>query len=142
MIARGHVKDKDEAFQKFLARGRPAYAERFRLSPMDSIQMIRAAGGVPVLAHPCSLKLGQKALRALLQELRAAGLAGVEVFHSEHNPERTQLYQRLANDLGLACTGGSDFHGMLMPDIKIGRGFGGLRVPDDLLPRLEEHLQK
>ena len=137
LIARGHVKDKDEAFGKLLARGRPAYAERFRLSPTDSIQMIRSAGGVAVLAHPCSLKLGQKQLRALLQELRAVGLGGVEVYHSEHNPSQTRLYLRIANDLGLACTGGSDFHGSLMPDIKLGRGFGGLRVPSDLLPKLE-----
>ena len=137
MIARGHVTDKDEAFQKFLARGRPAYAECFRLSPADSFQMIRAAGGVPVLAHPCSLKLGQKQLRALLMELKEQGLAGVEVYHSEHNPSQTKLYHRLATDLGLAATGGSDFHGALMPDIKLGRGFGRLRVPDELLPPLE-----
>ena len=137
MIARGHVKDKDEAFAKFLARGRPAYAERFRLSPADSILMIREAGGVPVLAHPCSLKLGQKQLRILLLELREAGLEGVEVYHSEHNPQQTQLYHRLATDCGLAVSGGSDFHGSLMPDIKLGRGFGGLRVADDLLPKLE-----
>lgn len=137
LIARGHVKDKGEAFGKLLARGRPAYAERFRLSPTDSIQMIRAAGGVAVLAHPCSLKLGQKQLRALLQELREAGLGGVEVYHSEHNASQTRTYLRLANDLGLACTGGSDFHGTLMPDIKLGRGFDRLRVSAELLPKLE-----
>ncbi len=137
LIARGHVQDKAEAFSKLLARGRPAYAERFRLSPAASIQMIRAAGGVAVLAHPCSLKLGQKALRALLVELCAAGLGGLEVYHSEHNPSQTRLYHRLATELGLALTGGSDFHGALMPDIKLGRGFGGLRVPADLLPKLE-----
>ena len=137
LIARGHVKDKDEAFARFLARGRPAYAERFRLSPADSIRMIRAAGGVAVLAHPCSLQLGQNALRALLMELRDAGLEGVEVLHSEHNPGQTRLYQRLANDLGLVATGGSDFHGRLMPDIRLGRGFGGLRVPDEVLAKLE-----
>ena len=137
LIARGHVKDKDEAFGKLLARGQPAYAERFRLSPADSISMIRAAGGVAVLAHPCSLKLGQKQLRALLLELRAAGLEGLEVYHSEHNPSQTRLYHRLATDLGLALSGGSDFHGTLMPDIKLGYGFGGLRVPAELLPKLE-----
>jgi predicted metal-dependent phosphoesterase TrpH len=137
LIKRGHVKDKDEAFAKFLARGRPAYAERFRLSPAESIRMIRSAGGVPVLAHPCSLKLGQKQLRALLMELRTAGLEGLEVYHSEHHPNQTRLYHRLATELGLVMTGGSDFHGALMPDIKLGRGFGGLRVPADLLPKLE-----
>ncbi len=137
LIKRGHVKDKNEAFARFLARGRPAYAERLRLLPADSIRMIRDAGGVPVLAHPCSLKLGQKHLRALLLDLRAAGLEGLEVYHSEHNPSQTRLYQRLATELGLALTGGSDFHGALMPDIQLGRGFGGLCVPADLLPKLE-----
>jgi predicted metal-dependent phosphoesterase TrpH len=137
LIKRGHVKDKDEAFARLLARGRPAYAERLRLSPGDSIRMIRKAGGVPVLAHPCSLKLGRKQLRALLQELCSAGLEGLEVYHSEHNPSQTRLYHSLASELGLAMSGGSDFHGVLMPDIKLGRGFGGLRVPVDLLPKLE-----
>lgn len=137
LIARGHVKDKDEAFARFLARGKPAYAERFRLTPAASIQMIRAAGGVAVLAHPCSLKLGQKQLRALLVELRDAGLGGVEVYHSEHNAAQTKLFQRLATELGLALTGGSDFHGALTPDLKLGRGFGALRIPDELLHALE-----
>lgn len=136
LIKRGHVKDKDEAFTRFLARGRPAYAERLRLSPVESIQMIRNAGGVPVLAHPCSLKLGQKQLRELLMMLRSVGLEGIEVYHSEHNLGQTRQYYRLAAEMDLAMTGGSDFHGTLMPDIKLGCGFGSLHVSVELMEQL------
>jgi len=137
LIARGRVADKEEAFDRYLARGQPAYVERFRLMPAATLQLIRAAGGVAVLAHPHSLKMGRKELRALVMELCAAGLEGLEVLYPEHAPDEVRQYRALARELNLVPTGGSDFHGVLSPDIQLGRGFGALRVPDDVLPRLE-----
>ena len=137
LIARGYVRDKEEAFARFLARGQPGYAERFRLTPEDSIRCIRAAGGVPVLAHVGTLKLGAKELRKLVTQLRDQGLEGLEIFYPEHHPAQVRRYRDLAKDLNLAQTGGSDFHGALSPHIKLGRGFGSLQVPDDLLAKLE-----
>ncbi|MCX6995754.1 MAG: hypothetical protein NTV49_01380, partial [Kiritimatiellaeota bacterium] len=136
MIARGYVRDKDEAFGRYLASGQPAYAARFRMTPAESIQRIRAAGGVPVLAHLGTLALGRKDLRALAMQLRDQGLEGLEVYYPEHAPAQVRQYRDLAKDLNLAVTGGSDFHGTLSPHIKLGRGFGALQVPDDLLAKL------
>ena len=136
MVARGFVRDRDEAFVKFLARGRPGYAERRKFAPDESIRLIRAAGGVPVLAHPFSLDLHTRRLRALLAPLREAGLEGIEAWYPIHPPSRTRAYLRLAEELDLVPTGGSDFHGAGKPDIRLGRGFGGLRVPDDIVDRL------
>lgn len=134
--AGGYVREKSEAFERYLAKGRPAYVDRYRLSPADSIAAIRAAGGVPVLAHPFTLQLNRRALRLCVKELVSQGLEGIEVHYSEHSAERKSHYDSLVRAFDLVATGGSDFHGALNPDIEMGRGFGNLSVSDDLLDGL------
>lgn len=133
LIAKGYAKDKDEVFTKYLGKGKVAYMERFRLTPKDAIAAIAGAGGVPVLAHPFTLKLSSEKLRRYVRELAELGLRGVEVHYSEHAQDRVELYKLLATENGLLMTGGSDFHGILNPNIHLGRGFGSLRVADDVL---------
>jgi predicted metal-dependent phosphoesterase TrpH len=137
LINHGYVKDTTEAFKKYLAKGKPAYVDRRRLSPSDSIMLIQAAGGVPVLAHPFTLHLGKWDLRRELKQLREYGLEGVEAYYSEHKPDMVREYLKLAKDYGLIVTGGTDFHGETTPDIKLGRGFGSLEIPDSLVADLE-----
>lgn len=137
MIAKGYARDKKDAFDRFLARGKPAYAERRRLDPAGTMELIRGAGGVPILAHPFTLKLAGGALKRALQELADVGLMGLEVYYSEHTPDMQRTYAKLAKDLGLIGTGGSDFHGAVSPGIHMGRGFGSLKVPDDVLDQIE-----
>lgn len=137
MLEKGYVANKDEAFDRFLGKGKPAYAERRRLSALDSVAMIVAAGGVPVIAHPFTLGISDAELRKLLGELHEAGLQGVEVYYSEHAAPMVEKYGKLAGDLGLVATGGSDFHGAMAPGIRMGRGFGNLQVPDEVVPALE-----
>jgi len=136
MVEKGYVRSCEEAFEKYLAKGRPAYVDRFRLSPAESVRMIREAGGVAVLAHPFTLELDNGGLRKLLVGLKDSGLQGMEVYYSEHSPEQTRRYLALAKEMGLLPTGGSDFHGAVNPAIRLGIGFGNLRVPDDVLPAL------
>ena len=137
MIEKKFVNNKDEAFDRYLGRGKPAYADRRRLSPSASVKLIRDAGGVAVLAHPFTLNLKTQQLHSLLIELRAAGLAGIEVFYPEHNADMQREYQNLAKDMNLVATGGSDFHGAMSPDIRMGSGFGSLRIPDEIVARLD-----
>lgn len=137
MLEKGYVANKDEAFDRFLGKGKPAYAERRRLSALDSVAMIVAAGGVPVIAHPFTLGISDAELRKLLGELHEAGLQGVEVYYSEHAAPMVDKYGKLAGELGLVATGGSDFHGAMAPGIRMGRGFGNLQVPDEVVPALE-----
>ena len=92
---------------------------------------------MPVLAHPSTLQLGNKALRKTLGEYRDMGLQGVEVYYSEHTHDMEQVYKQMARELGLAMSGGSDFHGDVNPKIRMGIGFGRLRVPDTLVAELE-----
>ena len=136
LIARGYVKTKQQAFDQYLANGKPGYVDRFRFSPSDSIDAILGAGGVPVLAHPSTLGLSSRDLRKLIGELKEQGLGGLEVYYSEHSPEVRRRYGKWAKEFGLLAVGGSDFHGALNPKINIGVGFGALNVPDEIAVEL------
>lgn len=136
MIAKGYVRDKRDAFDRYLARGKPAYAERRRLDPGGTLELIRGAGGVPVLAHPFTLKLSLMKLKSHLEGLRAQGLQGLEVYYSEHTPAMQADFARLAKSLDLVATGGTDYHGKVSPGIRLGVGFGSLRIPDAIFDEI------
>ena len=135
---KGYVKSKKEAFAKLIGQGCPGYAERYRLSPEEGIELIHGAGGLAVLAHPFTLGVGARELREHLVWLKSVGLDGLEVYYSEHSEQRTRLYTKLTQDLGLLKTGGSDFHGAANPNIRLGIGFGNLQVPVELMRPLRE----
>ena len=117
----GYVRDLQEAFDKYLGWRKPAYVSKFRFPPDQALTMIREAKGIPVLAHPFTLNLGSAyALKNLVIELKGLGLAGLEVFYSEHTPEQEALYLKLAQELDLLITGGSDYHGLNKPEISLG----------------------
>lgn len=122
MVRRGLVAGPTEAFEKYLARGRPAYVERERMSPRDTIRALREGGVLAALAHPVQLACDNRAqLETILRDLIAHGLNGIEVYHSDHTPEQTRTYLDLARTYDLAVTGGSDFHGATKPDVMMGR---------------------
>ena len=106
LVAGGHVANIQEAFDAYLASGRPAFVSRRGSTPAEVIGILRLAGGIASLAHP-----GKIGLDALLAPLAAAGLAAVEVFHPDHDGALTEKYDELATLHGLARSGGSDFHG-------------------------------
>lgn len=105
MVNAGYAVSVRDAFQKWLGRGLPAYVERKKLSPFEAVEIIRAAGGAPVLAHP-----GCGVPDALLQPLINAGIYGIEAYHPEHSPQMEKKYARIALHHRLAALGGSDFH--------------------------------
>ncbi len=122
LMEAGYVRDLQEAFDLYLRNGAPAHVAKFRFPPEEAIAMIREAKGIPVLSHPFTLGLGSAfALQNLLQDLKNLGLAGIEVYYGEHTPEQQSLYLKLARELGLLITGGSDFHGMNKPEVTLGR---------------------
>lgn len=106
MVEAGYVKSVKEAFDVYLTRGKPAFVERMRFTPVEAVLTVRRAGGVAVLAHP-----GDEATPGLIRDLVAAGLEGLEVWHPEHDLRHQRLYEAMARELGLVATGGSDSHG-------------------------------
>lgn len=137
LVECGHVKSKKAAFDLLLAKGRPAYVERDRYSAKECINLIRQAGGVAVLAHPATIHLSDAKLRGLVGELKEHGLGGIEAHYAENHPQNIRKFVRWAGELDLVCTGGTDFHGGNSPDLRIGIGFGQLRVPDEALDQLK-----
>ncbi|MCF8043940.1 MAG: PHP domain-containing protein [Desulfarculaceae bacterium] len=138
LVDKGVVQNPGEAFGRFLKRGAPAYMEKERLSPGEAMALIRGAGGVTVLAHPGLLQLHPAVLEQLVKELKDQGLMGIEAYYSEHNPALERRLLDMAARLGLAVSGGSDFHGHNKPGIRLGAGQGTLRVPASLLAGLKQ----
>jgi predicted metal-dependent phosphoesterase TrpH len=138
LIDKKYVTSAKDAFDRYLADGRPAYVARDLPEPADAIDWIRAAGGVAVLAHPTWAKVSGEGLNALLTRLKGEGLGGIEVHYSTHTKRQTTEYLDLAKRLNLLVTGGSDFHGITKPDIEVGTGRGDLKVPEKLLEPLKK----
>ncbi len=136
LIEKGHFKHQDKIFQQLLGRGKAAYVDRRRFSPEACVEIVRKAGGAPVIAHPGQMKLTTRSLRRLVKKLKEHGLCGLEVWHPTHQPHQMAAFLRICEDFGLVATGGSDFHGTLTPDLTLGRGFGDLCVPDTALDTL------
>ncbi|MFA7296790.1 MAG: PHP domain-containing protein [Dehalococcoidia bacterium] len=108
LLERGHIQRFEEAFDRYLGRNGPAYFERQKLTPHDAITMIRAAGGLPIFAHP-SFTDGYEEIAT---DLAAHGLLGMEVYYKHYEPEQVEALRQLADRLGLFTSGGSDFHGI------------------------------
>lgn len=140
MVHRGYVRNTKEAFRRYLTRGAPAYAKRRTLTPADAIEVIGGAGGLAIMAHPFTVDLNRSELRDLLRDLADAGLAGVEVYYPQHTPDQMRAYLAICSELDLIPTGGTDFHGGRTPDLKLGRGFGALKIPDEVHTRLQDRL--
>jgi predicted metal-dependent phosphoesterase TrpH len=128
LVRAGHASSRQHAFDRFLGRDRPAYVPRIGATPREVVQLIVEAGGLPSIAHP-----GLLPRRRFIRELPAAGLAALEVYHSDHPPAVRQRLAAVATRLGLARTGGSDFHG---DEASRPRPLGGIGLPRTHYERL------
>lgn len=139
---RGYVASRREAFDRYLGGGGLAYVDNSPFSPEDAIELIRAAGGIAVLAHPLLLRRATMSqLEALVSELAAAGLSGVEAMHGRHTLDDIHRLTRLADRVGLMTTGGSDFHGPAGPGCPLGDAgiptiSGARHIPRSIYDRL------
>lgn len=106
LIQGGWVKSEEEAFDRYIGRGQPAYVPRYKFKPEEAIDLVKKAGGIAVLAHPGLIKD-----KAIILEVIAMGIEGLEVFYPEHSPEQVAELSLLADTCRLLKTGGSDYHG-------------------------------
>lgn len=137
LVREGRAESIQDAFDRWLAKGRPGYVDKRRLAPARAMALAAASGGVAVLAHPHSLDLAPPELRSRLEELRGMGLAGMECEYGRYHPDDRAALSALANSLDLVATGGSDHHGIYKPDLSVGVGRGDLSVPDAALDDLK-----
>ncbi len=138
LVELGLAGSVQDAFARFVEKGQKYYMPRSFLSIERSIEIIRLAGGLPVLAHPFQYKLDDAQLRELIEHCLASGLRGMECRYSGYTEEQSAYLLRLAAEYGLLPTGGSDFHGSAKPHIQLGRGTGSLAVPYAYLEGLRE----
>jgi len=111
MVAAGLVRDRDEAFAMVLHSRSPYFIRHYAPDAVDAVRLVREAGGVPVMAHPLAARRGRVVSDVVIADMAAAGLAGLEVDHRDHEPEERAHLRALAADLGLFTTGASDYHG-------------------------------
>jgi len=138
LLEAGYISSTSEAFERFIGRTGPAYVERVRMSPAEATRVIRAARGLPVLAHPIIAGAAEVIsepldLEPLLDELTAAGLVGIEAYYPGYPPEVTRDLLGLAAKYGLVATGGSDYHG---PNQGHGE-LGSVEVPVEVVEQLK-----
>ncbi|GAA1352516.1 PHP domain-containing protein [Falsarthrobacter nasiphocae] len=117
LIARGLVASREQAFAGILAGGSPYFLPHPAPEPCEAIRAIRAAGGVPVFAHPRARLRGRVLPDSALGPMVDAGLAGLEADHRDNPPHEREQLRRIAEDLGLLVTGSSDFHGRGKPNV-------------------------
>lgn len=111
LIARGHMTSRDEAFAAVLRTGSPYYVRHYAPDVLTAVRLVRAAGGVAVMAHPRAARRGRVVPDEVIAAMADAGLAGLEVDHRDHLPAERDALRALAADLGLFVTGSSDYHG-------------------------------
>lgn len=136
LYEKGAVGSMDAAFRKILSQKGPYYVSRRFLTPKEGIDLIKNAGGIPVLAHPLLYKLSVTEIRTLLTELVSYGLKGIEAIYSRNHGNDEAFVRKLAGEFGLFITGGTDFHGANKPDLSIGVGTGKMKIPEDILKSL------
>lgn len=133
LVQEGFCGSLDEAFERFLKKGKPAWAPKYKMSASDAIELIHEAGGLAVLAHP-GLSRADETIPALIK----GGIDGLECFHTKHSTSTTERYLEMAEENGLAVTGGSDCHGMSKGKPLVGT----LKIPYEYVQWLRERVEQ
>ncbi len=138
MAQKGYVSSVKEAFDLYLQKGKPAFNSLRLLEPEEAIRLIHAAGGKAFLAHLHLTKFKGEELENYVIRLKNAGLDGIEGYYTEYDDDMQAEYQALAKKHKLLISGGTDFHGANKPHIKIGVGYGNLKIPYELLEKIKQ----
>lgn len=138
LVEFGLAESVQDAFDRFIEKGQRYYLPRTVIPIETTIEMIRSAGGIPVLAHPFQYRKNDTELRELIEHCVPYGLMGIECRYSFYGEDKVKYLENLAGEYSLVKTGGSDFHGTNKPKVKLGIGDGGLPVPYEYLEQLKE----
>lgn len=142
LLEEGYVKSRQDAFAQYLGDHTKYFVPREKVTPVQAVELILHAGGIPILAHPPLYHMGNDRLDALTASLKAAGLMGIETFYSTYTNQDIRDMRRLAVKYDLLLSGGSDFHGENKPGLDLGCGYGKLFIPEDVLDNIKNCLKK
>lgn len=117
LVAAGVVADRDEAFRRYLHDGSPYYVDHYAPDPVRAVELVVAAGGVAVIAHPYTDRQLHAVTPELIVDMASAGMLGIEVDHRDHDEAARRELRELADELGLVVTGSSDYHGAGKPNL-------------------------
>jgi len=138
LLEKKYVKSFQEAFERFLKKGAPAYVDKLRFTSKEALHFINEAKGVAVLAHPNTLGMNRySGLEKLILQLVEEGLKGIEVYYPEHSSSEVAQYIALAERHGLLVTGGTDYHGIEKNGLDIGVGRGEMKIPYSMVENLK-----
>jgi predicted metal-dependent phosphoesterase TrpH len=129
LLEKGYIASVKEAFTKYIGRDGPAYVEREKITPVQAVKLILRADGIPVLAHPFTIREPER----MVAELKAAGLVGIEAYYGNYAVNDVARLVSLAEKYNLITTGGSDYHGL---DASAETEMGGADVPEEAAQRL------
>ncbi len=135
LLEEGYVNNIQEAFQRFIGYGKPAYVPKARLTPEQAMKMILQIDGIPVLAHPYFAEIN----RDMIAHLVGLGLKGIEVYHSRHSKSDMNRFNQFASEFNLLVTGGSDCHGEIDKNDAL---MGNMQVPYEVLEKMKEYKTK
>ncbi|MCL1985979.1 MAG: PHP domain-containing protein [Betaproteobacteria bacterium] len=138
LLRKGYAKSIREVFARYLGSKGSAYEPKKVLQPEEAVELLLSVGATAAIAHPRLIKASDAWLETTIIRLKACGLSALEAYHSEYSEVDVRFCMGLAVKQNLALCGGSDYHGRLKPDIALGTGRGGLRVPESLLEQLKQ----
>jgi len=140
MLRKGYVRNMEEAFEKYLGKGQPAYVDKRRVTSEEALQLIREAGGIASVAHPKHMNLAGEELEKEIGQLVDQGLGAIEVYNSCQTREDHVIYKKIAKRFDLVETGGSDFHGANKPDVDLGFLGENIQLGYEMVEALRERI--
>ncbi|OHD22259.1 MAG: hypothetical protein A2Y38_21530 [Spirochaetes bacterium GWB1_59_5] len=137
LVAKRVVKNKQAAFDRYLAKGRPYYLRKACMELSEAIRVVQESGGLAFVAHPMSLFASWKRLRSLFEEWKALGVDGIEAWHPTARLVDCTRLDALAREFGFRVSAGSDYHGAVRPDRRLGHTVGNKPISETYLACLE-----
>jgi 3',5'-nucleoside bisphosphate phosphatase len=136
LVAHHAAKNRQDAFSRFLAKGRPFYEPKDCLPLEEAIALVKAAGGLAIVAHPLSLFVSWTRLTGLMDEWKEIGIDGIEAYHPVAKLGQCKRLERMARERGFRVTAGSDYHGAARPERRLGKTSGNITIEDSYLAEL------
>jgi hypothetical protein len=136
LVRQKAVRTRQEAFDLYLGKGRPFYESKDCLELGDAMRMIRGAGGRVIVAHPLSLFVSWGRLSSIMDEWKELGIDGIEAYHPTAKIGQCRRLERMGRERGFMISAGSDFHGAIRPDRRLGRTAGNLQIQESYLEEL------